>query len=182
MRKFQVVSLTALTSMCLFIIAVFVGCEKDPIEYNDTTKVRPCENVVCLNGGTCNDGVCYCANGYEGINCNLKWNDRYTGNYKVSDNCYTGSNGFYTINILPNPSFPQKIRIQNMGTLCPGLIFDAVINPEKTTFEIPLQAACGYIYVKGNGSFNNEFINIYLEQRDSLNHTSTNCSLILDKQ
>jgi len=32
---------------------------------------NPCSNTVCLNGGTCVDGNCLCADGYYGANCEL---------------------------------------------------------------------------------------------------------------
>ncbi|QQS28456.1 MAG: calcium-binding EGF-like domain-containing protein [Sphingobacteriales bacterium] len=34
-------------------------------------KEDPCENVPCLNGGTCIDGECLCTNGYTGVNCQI---------------------------------------------------------------------------------------------------------------
>jgi hypothetical protein len=43
----------------LFLTAtVFTSCEKDP-----------CEDVTCLNGGTCIDGECDCPEGYTGSDC-----------------------------------------------------------------------------------------------------------------
>lgn len=33
------------------------------------TETDPCEDVVCLNGGYCQDGTCICTNGYTGTNC-----------------------------------------------------------------------------------------------------------------
>lgn len=168
--------------MGIFVVTLFVACKKKDIEYNDTTNIRPCENVICLNGGTCTDGVCNCAVGYEGTNCNKKWSDRFVGNYKATDECYTGSNEYYMVNILPFPNYASKINIQNLGTACPGQILEASINPERTAFKIPMQQICGNTYVGGEGSINGDYINIYLEQRDTMLHTSNNCSIVLDKQ
>jgi len=33
------------------------------------STLDPCSNVTCQNGGTCNDGVCECPEGYSGTNC-----------------------------------------------------------------------------------------------------------------
>ena len=32
----------------------------------------PCEAVVCQNGGTCNEGICDCPDGYSGENCEIQ--------------------------------------------------------------------------------------------------------------
>lgn len=31
----------------------------------------PCDDVNCLNGGTCDDGTCLCPDGYLGVNCEI---------------------------------------------------------------------------------------------------------------
>ena len=43
---------------------VLNSCKKD-----DPEPVDPCENVTCLNGGTCVNGACDCADGYSGPSC-----------------------------------------------------------------------------------------------------------------
>lgn len=176
------VLLTCLLTLSVFITVLFISCEKSAITYNDTTKVRPCANVICLNGGACSDGVCHCANGYEGNHCETKWSDKFIGTYKASDDCFSGSGQYYMVNILPVPNYAGKIKIQNLGTACPGTAFEAIINPEKTTFHINPQSTCGNNYTSGEGNMNGQYINIYLVQRDSVNHTSTHCSIVLDKQ
>ncbi len=32
---------------------------------------NPCEDVICLNGGVCDDGTCICPEGFTGDNCQL---------------------------------------------------------------------------------------------------------------
>lgn len=182
MQNLKSVTVTTLVTLGVFIVTAFVACKKKDIEYNDTTNIRPCENIICLNGGTCNDGVCYCAAGFEGKNCAQRWSDRFVGNYKATDECYTGSSEYYFVNILPFPNYASKINIQNLGTACPGQILEASINPERTSFKIPMQQICGNNYIGGEGSINGDYINIYLEQRDTILHTSNNCSIVLDKQ
>ena len=46
------------------------GCKKDK-----------CNGVVCQNGGHCENGVCVCANNYNGLNCEIF--DPFTGNYHM---------------------------------------------------------------------------------------------------
>ncbi|MCK9302927.1 MAG: calcium-binding EGF-like domain-containing protein [Bacteroidales bacterium] len=40
-----------------------------------------CKNVNCLNGGTCADGTCNCAEYYEGTNCENAWNVKFAGDW-----------------------------------------------------------------------------------------------------
>lgn len=41
----------------------FSGCQKEPTD--------PCDNITCLNGGSCVNGTCECPTGYEGADCRL---------------------------------------------------------------------------------------------------------------
>lgn len=182
MQISKVVTLATVFTLTIFSTVLFFSCKKKAIKYNDSTLIRPCENVICLNGGTCKDGLCYCPVGYEGLKCATKWSEKFLGYYKASDECYTGTNNFYFVNITPILEYANKMTIHNLGTACPGTLLEAVINPEKTTFHIPSQTTCNNIYISGNGNINGDYINIYLEQRDSTNHTSNNCSIILDRQ
>lgn len=47
----------------LFCIVIYSACTKTP---SDT-----CENLSCLNGGTCTNGKCVCPTGFIGTNCEL---------------------------------------------------------------------------------------------------------------
>lgn len=48
---------------------VFNGCKKNPNNKGGIFSTDPCKDVSCLNGGTCNDGVCLCPQGYSGSTC-----------------------------------------------------------------------------------------------------------------
>ncbi|XP_023930061.1 fibropellin-1-like, partial [Lingula anatina] len=36
------------------------------------STVNPCSNVKCVNGGTCDSGVCKCATGFTGVDCSTE--------------------------------------------------------------------------------------------------------------
>jgi hypothetical protein len=184
MKKIKQITLIVIVIISVFGMTVFTACNKGDVKYNDTTLVRPCENVICLNGGSCLDGNCQCPVGYEGVKCEIKWNQKFVGNYTTTDNCYTGTNGFYDVDITPNTLEANKIVIYNLGIVCPSHQIDATINPEKTSFIINMQKTCGDIYSSGYGniSTNGNYINVYLKSRDSINHTSTDCSMILNRK
>jgi hypothetical protein len=44
--------------MLVFALLQLNSCKKDP-----------CETVICLNGGICDDGLCDCPDGYSGTQC-----------------------------------------------------------------------------------------------------------------
>ncbi|MCB0794696.1 MAG: hypothetical protein KDB88_08165, partial [Flavobacteriales bacterium] len=53
------------------------GCKKDD----------PCDDVVCQNGGSCNDGSCSCATGYEGSTCGTEVRAKFIGSYTGNLTC-----------------------------------------------------------------------------------------------
>lgn len=184
MNRLQWMVGTASIVLLAFSLVLFASCKKKDIQYNDTTLIRPCENVVCLNGGVCDDGLCQCPLGYEGVKCETLWSTRYEGSFTASDECYTGPGAFYDVTISPHATIAQRIQFNTLGTQCAGVAVDAEINPEKTSFLIPMQKSCGEIYLSGYGniSTNGKFINVYLKQRDSLNHSSVDCSIVLNRK
>jgi hypothetical protein len=66
---------------------LMTGCKKDD---------DPCDNVVCQNGGTCSDGSCSCATGYEGSTCGTEIRAKFIGSYNGTLSC-PGQNG--TVNM-----------------------------------------------------------------------------------
>ena len=50
------------TISILIIILLILGCKKDP-----------CESVICVNGGDCLHGSCYCPTGYYGSDCSQQF-------------------------------------------------------------------------------------------------------------
>jgi len=49
----------------------FTGCKKDD----------PCKDLSCLNDGTCINGKCACADGYEGESCAVEERSKLIGTY-----------------------------------------------------------------------------------------------------
>ena len=181
MKKFKIILSTASLVFLTFSIILFSACDKGKTKYNDSTLTRPCDNVICLNGGACNDGLCYCPQGFEGSQCQTRWSDKFVGNYIVDDACDTSSQ-YYNAAISPDPNYAYKLKLYNIGLFCPGAIIDATINPEKTSFNIPTQKTCGDLYISGYGNLSGNFVNIYFTTRDTVLHTGNNCSLVLNRK
>jgi hypothetical protein len=181
MKNLKIVATTFLSIILCFTMVLFSACEKDA-KKNSTTNLQPCNNVICLNGGACSDGECKCAVGYEGSKCEIRWSDKFIGNYQAQDECYAGtSTPYYSVSISSVVDYANKIRIYNLGTNCTAQNISATINPEKTSFTIPLQNTCGNIWYTGTGNISLQEINIYLIARDTIAHTSKPCSILLHK-
>jgi len=41
----------------------------------------PCKDITCLNNGVCVEGICDCADWYEGLNCETERRDKYFGDF-----------------------------------------------------------------------------------------------------
>src|SRR4051812_8592982 len=93
----------------IFLVAVLFisisSCEK-----------RNCQNVACPQGQGCNNGRCYCADGYEGNDCSAYSYLKYEANFRdwnVSESCYSSAPNFsgYTISIQHDPSDIRVVDI-----------------------------------------------------------------------
>jgi hypothetical protein len=184
MNNLKLITGTLAAVLICFGLVLFSSCEKKAIDYNETTKIRPCDNVICLNGGSCSDGYCQCPEGYEGVKCETRWTEKFVGNFIASDECYTGSTGYYEMTINQDPVVANKLLFYKLGVTCTDSVIYATINPEKTSFLVPMQNTCGHYYISGYGNMNtnNNFINVYLKSKDSLNHISMDCSIILNRK
>lgn len=62
--------------MSAFCVVLYSSCSKDE-----------CKDVVCQNGGTCNetDGSCTCATGYEGTNCETESRKKFIKTWAALD-------------------------------------------------------------------------------------------------
>jgi hypothetical protein len=46
-----------------------------------------CQNVACINGGSCDNGRCVCPVGYEGPLCDTFSRNKFVHNYNGGDSC-----------------------------------------------------------------------------------------------
>lgn len=79
MKSYKPILLTAALFLTLISTIFYTACEKNP-----------CNNVVCYNGGSCNNGVCRCPTGYEGAQCAFRSIDRFVGSYGGFKSCNDG--------------------------------------------------------------------------------------------
>ena len=135
--------------------AYFSSCENDP-----------CEDTVCLNAGTCDDGTCTCADGYEGSDCGTLSAEKFVGQYAVSGTC-DGNAYNYAVSITKSATEANKIIIDNFGDLncAPGYAVEAIVDGNSFTLtggpycEEGFSDFTGYSFV-GTGTIDGNVITI----------------------
>ncbi len=176
----KIVGVTSLFVSLLFTV-LFISCSKDSALVKNGTLIEPCKNIVCYNGGACNNGKCICPVGFEGIDCIARWNDTYPGVYLSKA---TTDNDTLNVNITAEVGKPTKIIFDGLNGWCPNQGYVANIENNSNSFVFPKQKVCNETYVTGRGTQNVErdIINIYLEARDSVNHTTVTSSINLKRK
>ena len=94
---------------------------------------EPCDVIMCLNNGICNDGKCECPPGFEGDLCELLTFEKISGNFDVVSNCTEGSSLTDLWGIGKSTAGDNKILINNFHL--PAINILATITDPKT-FEI----------------------------------------------
>lgn len=156
-------SLASFTAMALFL----GSCKEDD----------PCEEVTCLNDGTCDDGnciceefyygatcgvrcvngdygdTCACNSGYEGTECDTEMRAKFLGTYSVYETCLTSTQDYnYTGTITEGEDGLLSIAINNFrddDTYAP--VVAQLTN--RTEFVIEAQKPKGTQEVTGSGYF-----------------------------
>ena len=84
-------------------------------------------NVNCLNGGTCVDGTCACASGYEGDSCQTLSSAKFVGSYEVDDVCSESGSNNYNVTITASSVNADQVLISNF--------WDAFLNNVVATVD-----------------------------------------------
>ncbi len=120
---------------------------------------KTCQNVACPVGQGCNNGQCYCADGYEGADCATPSFEKYVDNgrsWNVTESCYSSPPNFpsYSASFIHYSNNPSEIQIINfMQSQC---TIDAYIRTDNSNqgniIEIN-QQNCGAYTVSGQGVY-----------------------------
>jgi hypothetical protein len=148
MNQIKKVLLTVIATVGVF-SATFMSCTPDP-----------CKDVICNNGGSCLDGACQCASGFEGTNCQTLSRAKFIGTYNCSDACSTGS-GTY-VNTISASADSMKITFGNMSGLTTALATPTSVfaTVSGSNFTIPSQPVVGAVAtsIAGSGSMSGSII------------------------
>lgn len=171
MKSIRNIAFSALLTFGAFGAITYTSCNKDE-----------CKDVVCQNGGTCNEGNCECSSGYEGTNCETKSVTKFIGTWAVSENC-DGSNNTYQVTITADPSDVTRVIVSNLGdygcSVGGTITWNGSVNASTITIK---DNKCSY-QMDATGTFNNGQINFdYSVSYELLGATVTdNCTATLAK-
>jgi len=140
-----------------------------------TSCSDPCDDVNCGENGSCDEGICLCDTGYEGVNCEAKEIDKFIGSWTSNDFQCAGDNvGPVTLVIEQGPSITE-LAMYDLDE--PLFRFD--ITYSGTELTVPEQNIDGTT-VSGTGNLNGDDTISFLFQVSEDGDTET-CSGIFSK-
>lgn len=127
-----------------------------------------CKDVVCQNGGTCDQstGGCDCLAGYEGTNCETEMRTKFLGSYKYNESTATGCGGFsdWPSSIAISSTSVEKILITGFGAFqCSGtdIVVEATVDGVNLTVVANQSFCSGTLtIISGSGSISGNNITI----------------------
>lgn len=168
MKKFRSLFLSAGVSLALaFGIA---SCNTDK-----------CKDVVCQNDGTCLEGVCDCATGYEGEFCETKANAKWVGTWGVNETCNGTAGSPYSV-IVTASTNPSNISMQDLGNYsCTSGSYNVPATVSGNTVTVS-GTVCSTAF-SGTGTLNSAGNSISMTYTATYGSPSTtdNCTATLSK-
>ena len=123
-------------------VLMFTSCETDP-----------CDAVVCLNEGTCDEGICACADGYEGTLCDTEWRTKMLGSYTLNTACGSGNWGPYSSTVTNHATDNLKVLFGYPNGS--SVIYVEGTMTSENAFDIPSQKPCSNcLTLEGSGTIN----------------------------
>ncbi len=108
-----------------------------------------CKKVDCLNGATCEEGVCICADGYTGEDCGTETRAQYYGTYAMD------STDVYCE--LDTPIYVSGTPITEFNSSLDGLTFEIYEDPDNVSSVIIQDTSNVDFTLKANIKANNNF-------------------------
>ena len=158
-------------AMALSVALSFAGC------------TDPCKDVVC-NNGTCVDGDCECDNGYEGVDCGVKFNAKFHGTYNLAETCDTSGSDAYAVSVDSSSTDPAKANITGLYREPQGTVVVS-IGTDGVSFTIPVtDIGPGTIESAGSCTSNAEgsAINLIYKFTNTTSGASERCTSVLTRQ
>lgn len=78
-RRLSSIFITLFVTISCFLSVAYVSCSKS------SKNAASCDDLNCLHGGVCQKGTCLCPNGYQGKNCEIAYNNKFVGTWKVHE-------------------------------------------------------------------------------------------------
>jgi hypothetical protein len=161
MKSIRNIAFTALLTLGAFSAITYTSCNKDE-----------CKDVVCQNGGSCLEGTCSCATGYEGTNCETASSSKLVGVYSAKEDCSPGDT--WSSSVSQSTTDKTKIVITNFGD-SGGNISGQV---SKGTITLDAVTVSG-VTVTGTGTVNGSVLTITYSGTGASTFT---CTMTMTKQ
>jgi hypothetical protein len=148
MKSLKQIAFGLILTVSAFGATLYTSCNKDK-----------CKDVVCQNGGTCSEGNCSCATGYEGTNCETKETAKFVKSWTAADKTATGASvPAYTAIIVAGTDV-TGVKISHFsGNNSLGssyFVNDVIASVSGTTITIASQSPDNDKYtVSGTGTYN----------------------------
>lgn len=162
MKSIRLIALGALVTLGILSMVLYGSCSKDS-----------CGAVTCLNKGTCSGGMCQCAKGIEGANCEIIYRNRYKNTYKgnVLDTLgYADTN--YSLVFDPGTDTTDytkmtiDLKYRNALVVTLNIKLDSN-SSAGSAFTVKPSGTGGSTYI-GSGSVTPYFATLRLEELDSI--------------
>lgn len=159
MKSIRNIAFSVLLTLGAFSAVTYTSCNKDE-----------CKDVVCQNGGTCNDtdGSCVCTTGYEGTNCETavrtKYFNTYRGNGSGSDGTTFTDWGLRFSTVGTDATMMQLELLEPSNS--PFLSVDVKLNTNTTFTVIEKTVKTNYTYT-GSGSISESTSSLTLTEKDN---------------
>lgn len=152
MKKVSVIGSSILAFIAVLTVFFVNSCTTDA-----------CKDVTCLNGGTCIDGTCECADGYEGTDCSTEQRAKFAGTYTMSGTVSCPISGDGTITNLPLTISNSSAGVTKVVILFAGTTFTAAIS--GTSLTLDSQTIQGFDYT-GSGSLSGNNLSLTINEFD----------------
>ena len=96
-----------------------------------------CKRLDCGANGTCVEGACACATGYDGSQCENPVNFKFDNMYALEEDCSAGAD-YYDLDFIPDSENPSRMLIVGLWEKESDTL-EAFVNDDGLTFNIPRQ-------------------------------------------
>jgi len=150
MKNLKSILFAGFLTIGAFAASTFVACNPDA-----------CKDVVCNNGGTCTDGTCACATGFEGTNCDTESRTKVFGTFLLSG---TDSDGGTYSNLSTTVSTSATAKTKFILNIASTFILTCTMTGANS-FTVDNVTLSGFTYT-GNGTYNGTTLTLTLNETD----------------
>ncbi|MEM7657090.1 MAG: calcium-binding EGF-like domain-containing protein [Bacteroidota bacterium] len=143
----------------------------------------PCADITCENGGTCVEGTCNCADGFEGTTCETEIRGKFIASYSATETCanFPGQTFNSTLVISASNAGPLKVVITNIYSNGWSIVADVVDNTLSfTSVDIAGVQAGATVKATGTGTLAGDVLTMNYTVTEGA--VSDNCQLTGSKQ